>query len=218
MRACIAALLILSIAGVAGGQTRRKPSKPAPKPPAAREEPANVRCPALLGAGVKSGREFCDVLTGREPAEGVLIAIPPHTGPAIVSFDLHNRHTYSEQQVRAGKGFVEYSATIGLLTLDNTLVSRAVVRSSFRTAADLVDRISGGAGPGGVKAVAPVGTEAIQIEVGPNVNEVSLLGERLAVEQLDGRETFTAPGRPIAIVSNVRVEYRPAPPKARPRK
>jgi hypothetical protein len=214
MRACIAALLILTVAVAAGAQTRRKTSKPAPKPPAVKQEPASVKCPSLLGAGVKSGREFCDVLTGRNPAEGVLITIPPHTGPAFVSFDLHNRHTYSEQQVRAGKAFAEYSATIGLLTLDNTLVSRAVVRSSFRRAADLVDRVSGGAGPGGVKAVAPVGTEPIRIEVPPNVSEVSLLGERLSVEQLDGRETFTAPGRPIAIVSNVRLEYRPAPPKA----
>lgn len=221
MRACIVALLILAIAGsTAEAQTRRKPSPTAAKPSATREEPASVKCPAVLGRGIKSGREFCDVLTGRDPAEGVLIAIPPHTGPAVISFDLHNRHTYSEQQVRAGKAFAEYSATIGLLTPDNTLISRAVVRSSFRTAADLVDRVSGGAGPGGVKAVAPVGSEAVRIDVPAKVDTVSLLGERMTVEQLEGRETFTAPGRPIAIVSNVRVEYRPAPkpPARRPRR
>ena len=45
--------------------------------------------------------------------------------------------------------------------MDNTLISRAVVQSEFRKAADLIDRISGGAGPGGVKAVAPTGKEAI---------------------------------------------------------
>ena len=45
--------------------------------------------------------------------------------------------------------------------MDNTLISRAVVQSEFRTAADLVDRVGGGAGPGGVKAVAPTGTESI---------------------------------------------------------
>ena len=45
--------------------------------------------------------------------------------------------------------------------MDNTLISRAVVQNEFRTAADLVDRVSGGAGPGGVKAVAPTGIESI---------------------------------------------------------
>ena len=44
-------------------------------------------------------------------------------------------------------------------------ISRAVVQSEFRAATDLVDRVSGGAGPGGVKAVAPTGTEAITISI-----------------------------------------------------
>ncbi len=50
-------------------------------------------------------------------------------------------------------------ATIGALTMDNTLISRAVVESEFRTANDLVDRVGGGApAPAGSKAVAPTGT------------------------------------------------------------
>jgi hypothetical protein len=64
-----------------------------------------------------------------------------------------------------------------------------------------------------VKAVAPVGTESIQVEIPANVTEVDLLGEKLVMERIDGRDTFTSPGRPIAIVSNVQVEYKPAPPK-----
>jgi hypothetical protein len=100
--------------------------------------------------------------------------------------------------------------------MDNTLVSRAVVQSEFRTAADLVDRIGGGAGPGGVKAVAPTGTEPISIVIPAMENRVSILGEKLTVERLDGVDNFTLPGQPVAIISNVMLEYRPAPPRRAP--
>jgi hypothetical protein len=41
---------------------------------------------------------------------------------------------------------------------------------------------------------------------------VSLLGEKLSVERIDGAATYSQPGRPIAVVSNVMLEYRPGPP------
>src|SRR6185436_7941159 len=79
-------------------------------PPARRGTPAPaplqkiapmVTCPAPLGVGVKSKVMYCDVMTARIPAEGILIPIPPHTGPVTLTFDLHNRHTYSEDLVKA---------------------------------------------------------------------------------------------------------------------
>ena len=64
--------------------------------------------------------------------------------------------------------------------MDNTLVDRAIIQSDFRTATDLYDRIEGGAGPGGVKAVAPSGSEMIALELPEEVgNQVSILGENL---------------------------------------
>ena len=96
--------------------------------------------------------------------------------------------------------------------MDNTLVSRAVVQNEFRTAADLVERIGGGAGPGGMKAVAPTGTEPITIAIPEKEDEVSILGEKLTVERIDGTATYTSAGRPIAVISNVMIEYRPGPP------
>ena len=96
--------------------------------------------------------------------------------------------------------------------MDNTLISRAVVQNEFRTAADLVDRVGGGAGPGGVKAVAPTGTESISIAIPDTEDEVSILGEKLMVERADGNATYTQPGRPIADISNVMIEYQPGPP------
>ena len=133
-------------------------------------------------------------MTGRDPAAGMLITLPPHRGPVTLTFDLHNRHTYSEEQMKANRAFARYTATIGVLTMDNTLISRAVVQNEFRKAADLVDRIGGGAGPGGVKAVAPTGSEHITITIPEEENQVSLLGEKLTVERADGSATYTLAG------------------------
>jgi hypothetical protein len=87
------------------------------------------------------------------------------------------------------------------------LLGRGAVTSEFRTAKDLHERIGGGAGPGGVKAVAPIGSETVRTTIPAGVTQVSLLGEILDALTAIGRET-AAPGRPVAIVSNVRVEYR----------
>jgi hypothetical protein len=178
------------------------------------QAPADLACPSPLGVGVKTKLNFCDVLTGRDPAQGILITFPPHRGELTLRFDLHNRHTYSEDEMRQKRGFASYSAGIGVLTLDNTLLTRAAAVAEFRRADDLLDRISGGAGPGGVKAVAPVGSEPITVSIPADVNEVSILGEKLTVTRTDGvAATYAAPGRPIAILSNATIEYVPAPAK-----
>jgi hypothetical protein len=211
---CASALLVtLAIAAPAFSQAR-KPVRKAPPAPAAAPKTIvpDVTCPAPLGVGVKTRLAFCEVMAGRDPETGVLIQIPPHKGGATLTFDLHNLHTYSEEQVKQRRAYTRYTATIGALTIDNTLISRAVVQSEFRTAADLVDRVGGGAGPGGVKAVAPTGTESITITVPEGELQVSLLGEKVAVERMDGASTYSQPGRPIAVVSNIMLEYKPGPP------
>jgi hypothetical protein len=217
------ALLATPTAAPIGAQTRTAPRTPArraaPKPPPLpplKTEPATIMCPNPLGEGVQTKRSFCDVLTGRDPADGILVEIPAHVGPVTISFDLHNRHMYSEELIKSNRAYRRYTATIGVLTMDNTLVSRAVAQSEFRTASDLVDRIGGGAGPGGVKAVAPTGSEPVSIQIPETEQRVSILGEKLAVERLDGVDNFTLPGQPVAIISNVMLEYRPAPPKRTP--
>jgi hypothetical protein len=194
--------------------TVRKPPASSTKKPATqarRVEAPDVTCPQVLGTGVGSRLRFCDVMTGLDPAAGIVVRFPPHTGPLTLSFDLHNRHTYSEQEVRAGRAFARYTATIGVLTMDSQLLSRGVVQGEFRTSSDLFDRIGGGAGPGGVKAVAPTGMERIVVEIPANVNEVGVLGEKLSVMGLDGTDVFTSANRPVAVVSNFSIDYRPAP-------
>lgn len=192
--------------------TKSAPAKKAAQPAVTRIQ-ADLTCPSELGVGVKSKRRFCDVLAGRDPEAGILVTVPPHRGPVTLSFELHNRHTYSEDLAKAGKAFRQYTATVGVLTMDNTLVERAVIQSEFRSEADLFDRIAGGVGPGGVKAVAPSGSEFITMELPQDVGEqVSILGEKLTVLRPDGTDTFVSEGRPIATISNVMVEYRPGPP------
>jgi hypothetical protein len=126
-------------------------------------------------------------------------------------FNLHNRHTYSEEEMRAGRRFAKYSAVVAVLTLKGELLGRGAVQTEFRSAKDLFERISGGAGPGGVKAVAPLGNEFVRIEIPEDVVEVSVLGELFEAMTPLGRET-TSPGRPVAIISNGHVEFRPAKP------
>ncbi len=200
--------------GVAAAPVQRRGAAPAKRPAARllplKKVPAEFVCPAPLGVGVNTKRAFCDVLTGRIPAEGVLIPLPPHVGPVTLTFDLHNRHTYSEEQIRAKRGFARYTSTIGALTSDNTLIRRAAIQSEFRVEADLFDRIGGGAGPGGLKAVAPTGVEPVTITIPEAENSVSLLGEKVTVERIEGSATYSSTGRPIAIISNVMLEYHPA--------
>jgi hypothetical protein len=224
MRSLIAVTLACALAGAAAldaeqrttaqrptAKPKPKPAaKPAPKPAAValRQEAASVTCPESLGTGVRTGAEYCFVLAGMDPDAGVVITLPPRTGDATLRFNLHNRHTYSEEQMKAGRGFALYTAVIGILTLDGELLDRAAIRTEFRTAADVYERISGGAGPGGVKAVAPVGVAPVSVTIPAGIDRVSLLGEVLDATTAAGRE-MAAPGRPVAIVSNVTVEYRP---------
>lgn len=220
-RSCAVLVLLLFAAGAAGGQTAKpSTSKPAAAQPRRTRAAAAITCPSPLGTGVKTKLSFCDVLTGRDPAQGIIVKFPPHRGTLTLRFDLHNRHTYSEDEMRNNQGFASYIASIGVLTLDNTLLTRAVVAGEFRRVEDMLDRIDGGAGPGGVKAVAPLGTEPITVTIPASATSVSLLGEKLTMVRSDGvSATYTAPGRPIAIVSNVTVEYTPAPaPPARRRR
>jgi hypothetical protein len=212
----ILAALLLSTA--ANAQTRRTTRKPAPQVRKPTVAPAEITCPSPLGTGIKTKREYCDVLTGRDPKAGIIVKLPPHRGPVTLRFNLHNRHTYSEEEVRMKRAFASYLTGIGVLTLDNTLLTRAAIATEFRRPEDLLERIGGGAGPGGVKAVAPVGMEPITLQLDAELNEVSILGEKLTVVRYDGESaTYTSPGRPIAIISDVTLEYTPAPAPARRR-
>jgi len=228
VRRAVVIILLLGPLGLAASvsadaqTSRTRPKKPAARPAAAkaaatvREAPL-MQCPSILGNGVTSKRLYCDVLGGTDPAGGLRITMPPHAGPLTLAFTLHNRQTYSESEVKAGRAFARYTATLRVATAAGEALGEAVVRNEFRTEKDLVERIAGGAGPGGVKAVAPTGAEPVVLTVPEAVTEVVITGARLTVERVGGTEVVTAPGRPYAVVSAVEIEYRPAPPPPPPR-
>jgi hypothetical protein len=201
-----------------------------------REAPL-MQCPSVLGNGIKTQRLFCDVLTGSDPAGGLRVSIPSHDGPVTLLFTLHNRQTVPDETLGAASArrlsttetttrrapdgsadpaksdpvdprsvFARYTATLRVVTPKGALLRQTVVQSEFRGMGDLVERV---AVPGGVKPVAPTGSESIVLELAPDVTEVSLLGEKLTIERVGGTEVITQPGRPIAVVSQVQVEYRP---------
>src|SRR5262249_28819275 len=171
---------LVTAVSASSAQTRRSGTAPASTPPIPPMKVApEIVCPTPLGVGVNTNVVYCDVMTGRDPAAGGFISVPPPQGPGNVTFYLPNPHTYPVEQVRANRAYARYTATIGVLTMDNTLITRAVVQNEFRTAADLVDRIAGGAGPGGEKAVAPTGRESIVVSIPEEEEQVSILGEKL---------------------------------------
>ena len=209
----ITGLALYALTDAAAAPTRqRTPPRPAA---AAVTAAAALECPHVLGLGVATQRTFCDIEAVSEPPAGAVVRLPPHRGPVTLTFDLHNRHMYSAELVDSGRGYTRATATIGVLALDRTLVARAVVQTEFRRAVDLLDRIAADAGMSGVKAVAPIGSEPVTVEIPEGIDVVSVLGEKVVVVRAAGTETIAGGSRPIALVSNVQVRYRPAPPRRR---
>ena len=172
-------------------------------------EPAEVLCPSVLGIGVRSQTPFCDVLIQVEPRLGIQVVLPLRRGEAILSFALHNRHTYSQDEVEAGRAYTQYLATVAVATMEGEIIAEGGVWSEFRSAADLTDRIGGGAGASGLKAVAPTGMERIFVTVPQNLDQLTIVGERVEIIRSDGRDTLTSIGRPVAVLSDATLEYLP---------
>jgi hypothetical protein len=169
----------------------------------------SVACAANLGAGVKSKRTFCDVLITDQPADSIRITIPAHTGDPTLRFDLHNRFTIPTLTVPGPLTFASHEAVVAVIRPNGAVIKRAAVAREFRSVADLFDQIGGGGRPGGVKAVAPGEAESIAVTVPAALSAVGIVGVSLRVQTWSAEETFDTPGRPVAMVSNVRIQYRP---------
>ena len=106
----IVALVVVSTAAPTGLDAQTRPSTRKPAPAATRKPttaPAEV-APVIPGAGITSKLMYCDVLTSRDPKEGIIIKLPARRGVLTLRFNLHNRHTYSEEQVRLKRAFASY--------------------------------------------------------------------------------------------------------------
>lgn len=171
-------------------------------------ESVEVRCPSVLGIGVESDLVFCDVLAQQDPALGVIVVLPPRRGEARLSFNLHNRHVYSADDVERGRAYARYLAEVAVASPAGDVLGRRYVLSEFRTADDLFDRIAGGAGPEGVKAIAPTGVERVSVMIPANLDRVVIVGQTLDVTLADGNpERIWSPGRPVAVISEMQLQY-----------
>jgi len=179
----------------------------AAKPPAKRTS-TTFACAGELGTGVASRRRFCDVVVASVAGDSVSVTMPPHSGTASLAFDLHNRFPIEAGQ-DPSQAFTRQTAIVAVIKQAGDLIERAAVTRDYRTPTDLFDRVAG-SGPGAPpKAVAPGAPAPIRITIPAGVNVVGIVGTRLEEWSASGRAAFDAPGRPIAIVSNVRVEYTP---------
>lgn len=189
-------------AAVAGAQ-QKPPAKPE------RHTSTAFTCAADLGAGVASRRRFCDVIVASVAADSVSVAIPPHTGTATLAFDLHNRFMVSAGPADPALAFTRHIAVVAVIRQTGDVIGRAAVERDYRTPNDLFDRIAGVARGSAPKGVAPGAPMPNQVTIPAGVNLVGIVGTRLEEWRPTGRGAFDNPGRPIAIVSNVRVDYIP---------
>ena len=89
-----------------------------------------------------------------------------HRGVATVSFDLHNRQMYLGRARAIGTRLHSCPRHDRLRrALMAPCCNGTQCSASSGRKPDLIERIAGGAGPAGVKAVAPVGTEKVVIDV-----------------------------------------------------
>ena len=171
-------------------------------------ESVEVRCPSVLGIGVETDLVFCDVLAQQDPALGIIVVLPPRRGEARLSFNLHNRHTYSEDDVKRGRAYARYLAEVAVASPAGDVLGRRYVLNEFRSAGDLFDRVAGGAGPDGIKAVAPTGAERVAVTIPARLEQVVIVGQTLELTGVDGGlERIWSPGRAVAIISEVQLEY-----------
>ena len=177
------------------------------KPAAKRTTQAAV-CASNLGTGVKSRRQFCDVIIASSASESVSMTIPARTGTATLMFDLHNRFPVPPANADAVQAFASHVAVVAVIRSTGELIDRVAVSREYRTPADLFDRLAGTAPGSAPKTIAPGQPLPVRVTIPSGVAGIGIVGTRLEEWRASGRGTFDNP-RPIAMVSNWRIEYTP---------
>lgn len=203
-RALPAVVLLTFAAAASVGAWQSKGAKP----PARRVSQA-FTCASDLGSGVASKRRFCDVVIASAAARSVSVPIPARTGPATLMFDLHNRFTVPAAQTDLAAAFARHVAVASIIRSTGDVIEQVAVSRDFRTAADLFDRIGGAARGDKPLTTAPGEPIAVRVSIPTGLTSVGIVGARLEETRAAGKAAYDTPGRPIAIVSNIRVEYTP---------
>jgi len=186
----------------------KPPAKAAAKPSVAPSVVRAAGCVSDLGKGLKTSREFCDVIVAATGVDSVSMEIPAHTGAATLYFDLHPRFEVLEADGDPGRLFQRHTPVVAVVGPTGDVIDRVAAAGEFRSTADLYDRLAG-AGPGGFKVVAPGQPTPIKVTIPAGVTAVGIVGIRLEIMNRFNLQAYPEPGRPVAIVSNWRIEYIP---------
>jgi hypothetical protein len=165
-------------------------------------------CAFDLGTGARTKQRYCDVVVATTGAESVALPVPSRTGTASLLLDLHPRVQLQPGVTNPVDAYVRSAAVVAVVRNDGRLIERAAVMYEYRTLTDLIDRLPG-TGPDGFKVVAPGKAEPVRVAIPAGVTSVGIVGVRVEYTTARVRyAVFDAPGRPVAIVSNMRIEYR----------
>jgi hypothetical protein len=165
-------------------------------------------CASNLGEGVKWKRPFCDVIIATTGADSVSMDIPAHTGPATLYFDLHPRFEASQPDGDPAKLYQRHTAVVAIVGPTGEVIDRLATEGEYRSTADLYDRLPG-EGRGNYKVVAPGAPRTVKTTIPANVSSIGIVGLRVEIQNRFNLQAFPEPGRPVAIVSNWRIEYTP---------
>ena len=128
---------------------------------------------------------------------------------AALLFDLHNRFTVPPAGTDLSQAFVRNTAVVAVIRPTGEVIERAAVSREYRTVGDLFDRIAGPGRGAAPRIVAPGQAQAVRIDIASGITSVGIVGARLEEWRVSGRGTFDNPNKPIAMVSNLRLELRP---------
>ena len=181
------------------GQAGRKPVK---------RTTQTAVCASNLGAGVKTNRQFCDVIIASSAGESFSMTIPARTGAATLMFDLHNRFAVPAANIDPVQAFTSHVAVVAVIKSTGEFIERTAVSREYRTVADLFDRIGGPVRGSAPKNIAPGQPQPVRVTIPAGITGIGIVGTRIEEWRAAGRFTYDNP-RPIAIVSNWRIEYTP---------
>lgn len=199
-------LATVAMAQQRGGRATAPAKPPAPAVPVSTVTQAG--CVSPLGKGVRTSREFCDVIVAATGADSVSMGIPPHGGAATLLFDLHPRFEVTAPDGDPARLFQRHVSVVAIVGPTGDVITTVAAAGEFRSTTDLYDRMAGAAA-GGFKAVAPGMPTPIKVAIPAGVTSIGIVGLRVEIANRIGKQAYPDPGRPVGIVSNWRIEYIP---------
>jgi hypothetical protein len=155
----------------------------------------------IFGKGEKSGTTYYDVVITQQPNAGVLLRLPYTRKGGKFTFDLHHRLPLNSDFTTAEVTTIVQVLTgattsIGTYTMsDRVTAADKTAESIVRTSTSEVD-----------KAITPVGTKTIVLDIRPGPQSISIVGQTQIITRGTTTSRIDTPGARIATISNLKFE------------